>query len=356
MPDNPLIFDGHNDTLLNLHLNEQGGGRSFFVRDDRGHIDLPRALEGGLGGGFFAMFVPTKRLENGPDAKGSDRPGKAATEEIDFPSSQRYAQEFTDTLIRLLFDLEKASQGKVKIVRTTAEVATCLENGVHAAVMHFEGAEVIDLELENLNGYYDQGLRSLGITWSRSNGFGYGVPFEFDRSPDTGPGLTTAGKHLVKECNRLGIMIDLSHLNEKGFWDVASITESPLVATHSAAYRICPSTRNLTDKQIDAIGESDGIIGINFHVGFIRSDGKEDSDTPIDDIVRHAVYVANRIGVDHVALGSDFDGATMPDELGDASGLPKLILALRRGGFNDQEIGKIAHKNWLRVLDQSWKQ
>jgi membrane dipeptidase len=209
--------------------------------------------------------------------------------------------------------------------------------------------------MENLKGYYDQGLRSLGITWSRSNGFGHGVPFEFDTSPDTGPGLTTAGKHLVRECNRLGIMIDLSHLNEKGFWDVASITDSPLVATHSAAHRICPSTRNLTDKQIDAVGETDGIIGINFHVGFIRSDGKGDSDTPIDDIIKHADYVANRIGVDHVALGSDFDGATMPDELGDVSGLPKLIAALSRGGFSDHEIRKIAHENWLRVLNQTWK-
>ncbi len=355
MPDDPLIFDGHNDTLLDLYLDERGGGRSFFIRDDSGHIDLPRATEGGLGGGFFAMFVPTNRLENGPDANDSDRPAEAATVDIDFQRSQRYAQLFTDALIQLLFDLEKASEGKVKVVRTTADVTACLENGVLAAVVHFEGAEVIDLKLENLHGYYDQGLRSLGITWSRSNGFGHGVPFEFDMSPDTGPGLTTAGKHLVRECNRLGIMIDLSHLNEKGFWDVASITESPLVATHSAAHRICPSTRNLTDKQIDAIGESEGIIGINFHVGFIRSDGKADSDTPIDDIVEHAVYVANRIGVDYVALGSDFDGATMPDELGDASGLPKLIVALRRGGFSDQEIRKIAHENWLRVLNQTWK-
>jgi len=109
---------------------------------------------------------------------------------------------------------------------------------------------------------------------------------------------------------------------------VADVTDVPLVATHSAAHNICPSTRNLTDEQIDAVGETDGIIGINFHVGFIRPDGKRDPDTPLSDLVDHVVYIADRIGVDHVALGSDFDGATMPDELGDVSGLPKLVSSL----------------------------
>ena len=137
--------------------------------------------------------------------------------------------------------------------------------------------------------------------------------------------------------------------------DVADITDVPLVATHSAAHKICPSTRNLTDEQIDAIGETDGIIGINFHVGFIRPDGKRDPDTPLSDLVDHVVYIADRIGVDNVALGSDFDGATMPDELGDVSGLPKLVTALRSSGFNEEELRKIAHENWLRVLRMTWK-
>ena len=354
MPDNPLIFDGHNDTLLNLYETERGKGRSFFSREEIGHLDLPRAREGGFGGGFFAMFVPTKRLKNEIESDESDQSSDTDEFVFDPQTSQELAEAYTNKLIEVLFEIEAASEGEVKVVRTAEELSICLKNGILAAVMHFEGVEAIKPGLENLGEYYELGLRSLGITWSRSNSFGYGVPFEFERSPDTGPGLTEAGKGLVQECNRLGILLDLSHLNEKGFWDVASITDSPLVATHSAAYELCPSTRNLTDRQIDAIGASGGIVGINFHVGFLRPDGKGDSDTPIDTIVQHAAYIADRIGVDCLALGSDFDGATMPDELGDVSGLPKLMTAFRQAGFGEQDLRKIAHENWLRILRQTW--
>ena len=114
-------------------------------------------------------------------------------------------------------------------------------------------------------------------------------------------------------------------------------------------------TRNLTDKQIDAVGESNGIIGINFHVGFLRSDGELNADTPLEDIVRHADYVVNRIGIDHVALGSDFDGATMPRDLGDVAGLPKLVQAFRDHGYDDAAIRKLGTENWIRVLESTWK-
>ena len=150
-------------------------------------------------------------------------------------------------------------------------------------------------------------------------------------------------------------MIDLSHLNESGFWDVARLSNAPLVATHSAAYSLCPSSRNLTNEQLVTIAESDGIVGINFHKGFLREDGDFKAETSLVEIARHIDYVVEIIGIDHVALGSDFDGAKMPEDLGDAAGLPKLITAMREHGFNDEEITKIAHGNWLRVLRQTWK-
>ena len=146
------------------------------------------------------------------------------------------------------------------------------------------------------------------------------MPFAFPHSPDTGPGLTDAGKQLVRACNRLGIMIDLSHLNEQGFWDVAKLSDAPLVATHSNAHALCASSRNLTDKQLDAIKESDGMVGLNFAVGFLREDGANDADTPIDVMVRQIDYLAERVGIDRVGFGSDFDGAKMPRELGDVAG------------------------------------
>jgi membrane dipeptidase len=170
-----------------------------------------------------------------------------------------------------------------------------------------------------------------------------------------GPGLTDAGKALVRRCNRLGILLDLSHLNERGFWDVAETSDAPLVATHSCAHAICPSSRNLTDEQLDAIGKSGGVVGVNFSVGFIRPDAEMVPDTPLTQIVHHVSYIAKRIGVDHVAIGSDFDGATVPNELHDVTGLPKLVAALRDDGHDAASLRKITSENWLRVLDHTWK-
>lgn len=339
-----IVFDGHNDTLLDLVRPGKGGGRSFFESSERGHLDLPRAKKGGFGGGFFAIFVPQVKEKK---RKGPQKMGQ--------PVDTNYAQQVTREMIDLLFALECQADGDLKVIRDSDDLAECLDSDVVAALLHFEGAEAIEPDLSNLADYYDSGLRSLGLTWSRPNEFAYGVPFEFPKSPDTGPGLTPAGKDLVKACNELGIVVDLSHLNERGFWDVSEINEAPLVATHSAVHALCQSTRNLTDDQLDAIGASGGVVGINFHVGFLRSDGKSEADTPLSVIARHAQYVADRIGVDHVALGSDFDGATMPAPLGDVSGLPKLMASLRDAGFDDDALNKIGHRNWQRVLKQTWR-
>lgn len=349
------IFDGHNDTLLDLYSPNNSVMRSFFKRSEYGHIDLPRANDGGFAGGFFAIFVPPDPVANSSD---NTLDTKREADNVDLTGAQvdlSYAQRLTGEMMTLLFNLERESNGQLKVVREVSELRECLRTEKIAAILHFEGAECIEPDLNNLESYYQSGLRSLGFTWSRPNAFGWGVPFMYPHSPDTGPGLTMAGKELVEECNRLGIMIDLSHLNEKGFWDVHKLTDAPLVATHVAVHAICPSTRNLTDRQIDAVGESNGLIGINFHVGFIRPDGRSDPDTPLGEIIRHLDYLVERIGIDHVAFGSDFDGAKMPTELGDVSGLPRLLTALRQAGYEDEDLAKLAQENWVRVLESSWK-
>ena len=155
-------------------------------------------------------------------------------------------------------------------------------------------------------------------------------------------------------CNTLGVLVDASHLNLAGFWDLARTSEAPLVATHSCAHALCPAPRNLTDAQLDAIGASGGLVGITFVCPFLRPDGADDADTPLGVIVEHARHVADRIGVDHVALGSDFDGATIPSTLRDAAGLPRLLDALREGGFSASEVEQIAWGNWRRVLAATW--
>ena len=167
--------------------------------------------------------------------------------------------------------MERASEGALKICRTAADVRACLASGTIAAILHMEGAEAIDDSLDALHLFHAMGLRSLGPVWSRPTIFGHGVPFAFPSSPDTGPGLTDAGKRLVAECNRLRIMLDLSHMNEAGFNDVARLSDAPLVATHSNAHAICPSSRNLTDRQLAMIRDSGGMVGLNFSVSFLRA-------------------------------------------------------------------------------------
>ena len=220
--------------------------------------------------------------------------------------------------------------------------------------LHIEGAEAIDTKLETLDVFYEAGLRSIGPVWSRPNAFAHGVPFDFPRHPDTGPGLTTPGRRLIKRCNELGILIDLSHLNAQGFWDVAKISQAPLVATHSNAHALSATPRNLTDGQLDVIALSGGVVGMNYNVGFLRSDGDGKAETSLREIARHARYVAERIGVRHVALGSDFDGATMPGDLADVTRLPGLMTALSEVGFSEDEVLAIAYKNWVRVLKATW--
>lgn len=353
------IFDGHNDTLLKLHLERGGNGRSFFERSDIGHIDLPRAREGGLAGGFFAVFTPNDRR---PPSKNKKKEGfknlkktkKGYKVPLPEPVRHKDALRFTTAVATHLYEIEKASEGEVKIVRTAKELRKCLKDGIFAAILHIEGAEAIDTNYDALHILHAAGLRSLGLVWSRPNKYGHGVPFSFPKSPDIGPGLTKAGKSLVRACNELHVLVDLSHLNEKGFWDVAKISDAPLVATHSNAYALCPSPRNLTNKQLDAIKDTGGMVGINFHTGFLREDGRFQEETSLSEIVRHLAYVADRIGIEHVGFGSDFDGATMPHDLVDVTGLPKLITALQEHGFDKADLKKITHENWVRVLRKTW--
>jgi membrane dipeptidase len=350
------VLDGHNDVLLSLYGGHPGvERRSFFARAARGHLDLPRARDGGFAGGFFAVWVTPDPASRRP----SLRPPVDVSPEDEWrvlPSAigQPFALRMALSLTATLFRLEEESAGELRVVRDVRALRGCLERGTIAAILHFEGAEAIDPELNALDVLHRAGLRSLGLVWSRPNAFGEGVPFRFPSSPDTGPGLTTAGRDLVRECNRKGILVDLSHLNERGFWDVAEISTAPLVATHSNAHKLTPSARNLLDAQLDAIRDSGGIVGVNFAVQYVREDGRRDADTPLEALVRHFSYLADRIGVEHVAFGSDFDGATIPAELGDAAGLPLVVDALRRAGFREADLRRLAYENWLRVLERTW--
>lgn len=337
------VFDGHNDALT------REGHPDLARRRDEGHLDLPRMREGGIRGGIFAVFTPSPGDNAGERSFG----GGSYVEPLAAPVSQEVAAADATAAAGRLLRLER--EGEVVVGRTIADVDAARDgSGPPVAVLHLEGAEAIDPGLEALDQWYAAGLRSLGPVWSRANAFATGIQFAFPSSPDIGPGLSDRGTALVRACAELGILVDLSHLNEAGFWDVARLEPGPLVASHSGAHAICAASRNLTDAQLDAIAASGGLVGIVFASVFLRPDFADSGDTPLALIAEHARYVAERIGVEHVALGSDFDGATVPDELGDAAGLPKLLASLGEAGFDEEEIAAIAWGNWRRVLAAWW--
>jgi membrane dipeptidase len=372
------VFDGHNDALAGKDHTDLAGGRRG------GHLDLPRMRQGGMRGGIFALFTPSpggegfepspggeeEEPEDRPDGEvGADgapsgpsagqAPRSASAADVTVvpmaePVPHEVAAAAATAMAGRLFALERA--GALTVARSIADVDRALAEGVPpVAVLHMEGAEPIDPGLESLPAWYSMGLRSIGPVWSRANAFATGVRFVTPSSPDIGPGLTDAGLALVEACAELGILVDLSHLNEAGFWDVAGLDAGPLVASHSAAHALCGASRNLTDRQLDAIGASQGLVGIVFACEFLRPDFAPDTDTPLDLIARHAAYVAERIGVAHVGLGSDFDGATIPAAMGGAAGIPALLDAFSDVGFSEDELDQIAWHNWRRVLDAWWR-
>jgi membrane dipeptidase len=343
-------FDGHNDVLLRLYMGDHAKAeQGFLAGDGTGHLDLPRARQGGIVGGLFAAYCPSpgvpvstthSPLRDGPYS----RP-------LPPPLDLEGARAAVLAQVAMLMRIERASDGQVTVCRDVYAVRGAVARGSFAIVLHLEGADGIDPDLHMLDVLQAAGLRSLGPVWSRNNRFGHGVPMRFPGSPDTGPGLTEAGERLVRACNRLRIMIDLSHITEQGFWDVARLSDAPLVATHSNVHALCPHPRNLTARQLDAIKASDGLVGLNLATSFLRPDGEMRADTEIDLVVQHMDGLIVALGETRMALGSDFDGCIIPDAVGSAAGSQAMFDAFRARGYGAALIERLAFSNWMRVLE-----
>jgi membrane dipeptidase len=340
------VFDGHNDALGKLQADD-GPAAGFLTGLPERDVDLPRARAGGLAGGLFAINVPSP-------------PGDVVVAgtlwalPYSSPVDHAEATAFTAGAIGRAHALAAASDGAVVVATDVTALDRCRAAGALAVVLHLEGAEAIDPGLFALDAWHAAGVRSLGLVWSRPSAFGYGVPFRFPGSPDTGPGLTDLGRALVRRCAELGILVDVSHLKAAGFADVVALAAAPVVASHSACHALCPATRNLTDDQLRDVGASDGLVGIVFATPFVRADGAKDETTPLSTLVAHVRHAAEVAGVDHVGLGSDFDGAPMPAALSDVAAFPRLLEALRDDGFSADEVERIAWGNWRRVLAAAW--
>ena len=341
------VFDGHNDTILKLErAARRGEALDFAAGADGVDIDLPRARAAAFAGGFFAMFTPTlEDSEIRPFAR-SD-PARYA------PVDRREALDFTLAMFARLRRLAAELPDDLALVGSAAEIRNAMDAGRIAVLPHIEGAECIDTRLDTLEVLHAAGLRSLGLVWSRPNAFATGAPIYADEPHDAEAGLTDAGRALVRECEALGVMVDLSHLNAGGFWEVARIAERPLVATHSNAHALSPCPRNLTDDQLRAVAESGGVVGLNFNVGFLRADCADNADTPLETMLRHLDHLIAHLGEEGVALGSDFDGCTLPRAIGDVAGLPRLVAAMRQAGYGAALVEKICHRNWLELLGRT---
>lgn len=345
------FFDGHNDFLLRLMLSPTPRDEIWLGDTGVGHLDLARMKAAGFAGGLFAIFVPPSSEDRPPDFRAlmADPPyALPMARPVDHVTAQPKAL----TMAGLLHWMARAAPDDFRVCRTVAEIRAAMDEDVIAGVMHMEGAEAIGPDLDALYLFYEMGLRSIGPVWSRETIFGYGVPMAFPGSPDIGPGLTEKGKDLVRLCDELGILIDLSHLNEKGFDDVARISSAPLVASHSNVHALCACPRNLTDRQLHMIRERDGMVGFNFNNFFLHADGRAHPATGWDAILRHFDYLLAEVGADHVGLGSDFDGCVLPDLIGDVTGVPAVFTAMAAHGYDDALLAKLARDNWLCCLDR----
>ena len=340
------VFDGHNDTILKLEIAARLGSPVDFSKTSLKHdLDLPRARAGGFVGGLFAMFTPSHLERFDQEFDPSDL---ANFDVID----QASALDFTLAMFARMRRLARQFPNDLSICHNASSIRAAIASNRIAIVPHIEGAECIDTDFNALEILHAAGLRSLGPVWSRHNAFGHGAPMALQADLDPGKGLSPKGFELISACDQLGIMIDLSHLTEAGFWDVAKTTTRPLIATHSNAHAISPNARNLTNRQLAAVAESNGVVGLNFHVQFLRADCKMDQSTPITEMIRHLDHLLDFLGEDGVAIGSDFDGCVLPTEIGDVTGLQKLITAMRHAQYGDRLITKICSENWLRALPQ----
>lgn len=307
------VLDAHCDPLTALDKQDRRLGQMC----DRGHLDLPRLSLGGVNIQFMAAFISDQYREN--------------------PLSR--AMEVFDTFYREMEDNFEL----VEPVYTFADINRIISLKKVAALLTVEGGRALCGRMEVLRMFYRLGVRSVTLTWNGRNELGDGV-----LESGSGGGLTRFGIEVVKEMNSLGMLIDVSHLSESGFWDVVGVTEKPFVASHSNCRAICDHPRNLKDDQIKALAEAGGVMGLCFYPVFLSS-GEATLDTFLD----HAEHLAQLAGVGCMGIGSDFDGidSTIP-EINDVTRLPLVTEGLLKRGFSDQDVQKILGGNFLRVLEK----
>lgn len=323
---NSIVVDGHNDTMMKIIDEETWLPVLDIGKLTDNHIDIPKLLDGGINVAFFASFTEGYY---GNDTRSISR---------------------SLALINALYFTAKNNPDTFQIARTVNDINNNIRNNKISALATMEGAYGVNEGnyLELLKQFYDLGIRVIAPTWNYSNHIGEGcnkIYGDIDNTPSQG-GLTKLGVKVIEEMNKLGILVDVSHLAKATFWDVIRTTKAPIIASHSAVYNLRKHQRNLKDDQLKAIKENDGVVSVVLFPNFL-SDKKE---VHIKDFVDHIDYIVKLIGIDHVGLGSDFDGASMPIDLENSSKMYRITDELINRGYKEEDIEKILGGNLLRVL------
>lgn len=367
-----IMADSHNDLLTasiekKLRIDQDLSGKT--------HSDLQRFKEAGVDVQIFSVWCDGEKKQ----------PYAWANREID-----------------TLYAVAARNPDKIQIVQTFSDIKKAVRKNKLAALFGVEGGHMIEGDLNKLEALYNRGVRYMTLTWNNSTEWATSAMKESSLSDSEKSalnnstqqtqniGLTPFGKQVVKKMNELGMMVDLSHVGEKTFWDAIQTTSKPVLVSHSNAYTLCPVFRNLKDDQIDAVGKNGGVIQLNFYSAFIDSSFKkrekvfllnkqakidslvatgmqkeyahsmivdmykEESiaiQPPMEMLLAHLDYIVNRIGVDHVGMGSDFDGiSASPKELTDVTSYPLITKALLERGYSKKDVYKIMGGNLLRVM------
>jgi membrane dipeptidase len=360
-----IVVDGHADTIGRF-LDD---GEDLGTETGRGHIDLPRMVRGGLDAQFMSCWVEPKYVERKESALRALRMIDAVKEWV------------------------RRHPDRIVLARSAGDVRRAAAEGKVSGICCIEGGHAIEDDLGLLRTFAELGVRYMTLTWNNSLSWA-----EAARDPGKVKGLTDFGREVVREMNRLGILVDLSHVSQNTFYDAIAASDTPVIASHSCARALCDHVRNLADDQLRALARNGGVVGVNFYSGFLSQgffDRKKDADRadddlraearrrhradpramdaelkeigrrydrseaamarpPLDVIVDHIQHIATVAGIDTVGLGSDFDGVTaLPEGVDDCSQLPNLTRRLLERGFSEGDVRKILGENFLRVMERS---
>ncbi len=330
------VVDMHCDTILELYKKQAFGKKGSLIDNDL-QLDLNKMIQGDYLLQNFAMFTQLKKVEN--------------------------PVLYVNKLIDLYYNELEKNREIIRPVFKYQDIADNIKDGKLSAMLTLEEGAVVNNDLAMLRNYYRLGVRMITLTWNYPNGIGYPnvdlsnqkYKYEDLFKINTTDGLTEFGIEYIKEMERLGIIIDVSHLSDAGFYDVLKHTTKPFVASHSNARSVCAVARNMSDEMIRELAWRGGVIGINYLGDFLTTNDVGNNRSTIDDIIKPIKHIRDVGGIDCIGLGSDFDGIDDNLEIENASKLPKLEVALKNAGFSIEDIEKIFYKNVLRVYQEILK-